>query len=273
MFNFTLFGLLIALSLPGIILVVPRLIQRQMAFIQANVKPGQTVPSQKVIVLVGIIQNLIIIAIPAAIGVALTARVGLAAPILTTLLAGEPIWPQLQPQLMPMLLLTIGGAITMLGGYYALVRSRLDANTLQVIESQRMDLGLSGRLLYGGIVEEILARWGLMTLFIWLGSLIVGEVTAVIVWSSIILAGILFGLGHMPAILAAGAKKTAVLYIAAIGLNLWVSLIFGWLFWQHGLVAAILSHMLLHLIWYPIDRYFYQPTQIENASTTPLASQ
>ena len=259
MFDFALFGLLIGLSLPGIVLVIPRLIQRQMQFIRANVKPGQTVPPHAVLVVVGIIQNLLMIAIPAAVGVALVARVGLAAPVFAALLAGEPIWPLLSQMLPPILVWTALAAVTMLGAYYGFVRLRLDEPTLQLIEDQRMDLGLLGRVLYGGIVEEVLARWGMMTLFVWLGSLLAGEATAVVMWIAIIISGVLFGLLHMPGLLAAGARKSAVFFIAAIGLNLWVSLVFGWLFWQYGLVAAMLSHMWLHLLWYPIDRYFYRP--------------
>jgi hypothetical protein len=38
-----------------------------------------------------------------------------------------------------------------------------------------------------------------------------------------------------------------------IGLNLWASLIFGWLFWQVGLEAAMMAHMLFHLVWWPFD--------------------
>jgi hypothetical protein len=32
-----------------------------------------------------------------------------------------------------------------------------------------------------------------------------------------------------------------------------ISLIFGWLFWQYELVAAMIGHMLFHVVWYPFD--------------------
>jgi hypothetical protein len=45
-----------------------------------------------------------------------------------------------------------------------------------------------------------------------------------------------------------------------ISLNLWASLIFGWLFWQYGLLAAMLAHMLFHLVWWPFDlKYYVRP--------------
>ena len=40
----------------------------------------------------------------------------------------------------------------------------------------------------------------------------------------------------------------------AISLNMVVGLAFGWLFWQHGLLAAIVAHALLHAAWYPLER-------------------
>ena len=52
---------------------------------------------------------------------------------------------------------------------------------------------------------------------------------------------------------AAGAQKSSLLYISAIGTNLWVSLGLGWLYWQYGLIAAVAGHMLFHLAWYPLD--------------------
>jgi hypothetical protein len=43
-----------------------------------------------------------------------------------------------------------------------------------------------------------------------------------------------------------------------IVLNLWATLICGWLFWQYGLLAAIIAHMLYHLIWLPFDLHFFK---------------
>ncbi|MDQ0903305.1 hypothetical protein QFZ80_007133 [Paenibacillus sp. V4I7] len=47
---------------------------------------------------------------------------------------------------------------------------------------------------------------------------------------SIIVSGIAFAAGHAPS------------YAAA-----------GWLFWKHGLAAAIVAHMLVHAAWLPLD--------------------
>ncbi|WP_225852851.1 hypothetical protein, partial [Haemophilus parainfluenzae] len=36
-----------------------------------------------------------------------------------------------------------------------------------VTQAQRLDIAPISRFLYGGITEEILLRWGLMTLLVW----------------------------------------------------------------------------------------------------------
>jgi hypothetical protein len=74
-------------------------------------------------------------------------------------------------------------------------------------------------------------------------------------------SGLLFGLGHAPGYLAAGCQKTPMFFALMISLNLWASLIFGWLFWQYGLLAAMTAHMLFHLIWLPFDLHYYQPME------------
>ncbi|MBV7340124.1 CPBP family intramembrane metalloprotease [Chloroflexi bacterium TSY] len=192
-------------------------------------------------------------AIAAAIGTALAPRVGLRAPFFEALVAKEPVWPALTPQLVPTFLVGIGGSLLFVVVYYGVVRPRLDRQTLMHADNLRRKLGVWGRLLYGGIVEEILTRWGLMSLLVWGGVWLSGAVTSGVVWTAIVITGILFGLGHLPAHFAVGCRKTPIFIGSVIGLNLWVSLIFGWLFWQVGLLAAIVAHMLFHLVWLPFE--------------------
>jgi len=147
-------------------------------------------------------------------------------------------------------------AVPFLLAYYGYIRSRLGKETVRVVEEIRIQLGLSGRLLFGGLVEEILTRWGLMSLVVWLIALVVDPPTSSVYWAAIVISGLLFGVGHLPGFFAAGAQKSSLLYVSAIGTNLWVSLGLGWLFWQYGLIAAVAGHMLFHLAWYPLDLRF-----------------
>lgn len=259
MFDWAVFAVLVAICIPGLVITAPRLIEALQTTIEANLRPGQKLPSQPVLAGLSILQNVVIVTIAAAIGTALAHRGGLGAPFFGALVAREPLWPALTPQLVPMLVVGTGGSLLFLAVYYWIVRPRLDENTVRRSEYLRSKLGVWGRLLYGGIVEEVIVRWGLMSLLVWAGALLFGASTPRVVWMAIVITGILFGLGHLPSHFAVGCRKTPMFIASVIGLNLWVSLIFGWLFWRYGLLAAILVHMLFHLIWLPLDfRYVHR---------------
>lgn len=96
---------------------------------------------------------------------------------------------------------------------------------------------------YGGITEEILLRLFVMTFFIWIGMKIFrkNQPTKVIIIVSIILAAVIFGLGHLP--ITASITKIDMLVVArAIALNGIAGIVFGWLFWKKGLESAMLAH-------------------------------
>lgn len=105
-------------------------------------------------------------------------------------------------------------------------------------------------LLYGGITEEIIMRFGLMTLLAWgASSLLLLENTsggALAVWFAIVLSAVVFGLGHLPAT-AANAALTPTTVAAIVGLNAIAGIAYGWLYWQTSLEMSMVAHMATHL--------------------------
>lgn len=105
-------------------------------------------------------------------------------------------------------------------------------------------------VLYGGITEEILLRWGLLSLLAWIGWRVVqggkGAPHAVVMWSAVVIAALLFGAGHLPAV-AAMVPLTPSLVVRTVALNALGGLVFGWLFWRRSLEAAMVAHMGAHL--------------------------
>lgn len=253
MFNWQLLLLLISVCIPGIILTVPRSLDRMMPRFGDQLAESRQLPSRSVLVLLSTLQSTLLIALFAALGVYAAPRVGLSAPFFEAIISGEPAWPAVKPQLLPTILASVIGAALFLLSYYGFFRPRMDPENVVCMETLRMDLGLLARLLYGGIAEEVLTRWGLLSGLVWLGLTVFGSISPALIWASIILTGILFGLGHLPSYLAAGCRRTPTLISAMVWLNLWASLIFGWLFWQYGLASAMLAHMLFHLLWFPFD--------------------
>ena len=257
MFNWPLFLILVIICIPGLIVAIPSSLKLMQGMTKSQKGRGQKQPSRQTIIIASFVQSLVLVIIAAAVGTALAPRAGLGAPFFEALVtAGTSAWAALQPQLLPAVVLGVAGALVFIAAYFWFFRQRLDAPTLEAIETVRTSLGMKARILYGAIVEEVLIRWGLMTLFVWLGVLLVGEPTDLVMWIAIIVSGILFGLGHTPGIMAAGGQKSTMFYAAEISLNLWAAIIFGWLFWQYGLAAAMIAHGLFHLVWYPFDRRY-----------------
>ncbi|MEL6863765.1 MAG: CPBP family intramembrane glutamic endopeptidase [Bacteroidota bacterium] len=107
---------------------------------------------------------------------------------------------------------------------------------------------LAARFLYGGLTEEILMRFGLMTLLVWIASKIWSASKPIIYWGGIVLAALLFSMGHFPvAYQAVGSPSVGLLTYILIG-NTIGGLIFGWLYWKRGLESAFLAHIFAHVI-------------------------
>jgi membrane protease YdiL (CAAX protease family) len=108
---------------------------------------------------------------------------------------------------------------------------------------------------YGGINEEILLRLFLMSLLVWIFFKIKktedGKPTDTGVWLAIVLAAILFGVGHLPTV-AAVTSLTTMVVVRIVVLNAVCGIIFGWLYWKKGLESAMISHfsadIILHVI-------------------------
>ncbi len=256
MFNWSLFLVLVLVSVPGLLVTIPNLMGRLESAAAERLPPDKPLPARPVIVAATMAQSLLLVAIAAALGTALASHVGLAAPFFQALVSGQSLWTALRPQLMPALVLGIGGALAIVTAYYFFFRPRLDRQTVDSMEELRMALGPWARLLYGGIVEEVLFRWGVLTLLAWLGTVLFGDPTPALMWTVIVVSGVLFGLGHLPSYRLAGCQVTPLFLGLMIVLNLWATLICGWLFWQYGLLAAMIAHMLYHLVWLPFDMHF-----------------
>jgi hypothetical protein len=219
---------------------------------------GKGLPRREVMFAGMLMPPFVLIALAAAGGTALAPRVGFGAPLFEALVSGEPLWPALQPQLLPALGLGVAGALIVIAAYYGFFLRYLDPATINATEGLRHRMGIWGRVLYGGVVEEVLMRWGLMTALVWLGALLVGRPSAGVIWAAILLSGMLFGLGHVPNVLAAGGKPTPALFALAILLNLGVGTLCAWLYWHYGLASAMIGHALFHLVWWPVDVRMYR---------------
>ena len=106
-------------------------------------------------------------------------------------------------------------------------------------------------ILYGGISEELISRWGLMSFFVWMLWRLAaapGPVRAWCFWLGAAAAALLFALAHLPMLYALVDDPSLALMAAVIAGNALPGLLFGWLFWRRGLEAAMLGHASAHMI-------------------------
>lgn len=109
------------------------------------------------------------------------------------------------------------------------------------------------RFLYGGITEEVMVRWGIMSMFVFLLWKIFNRknqtVKPVFYWMGIVCAALLFGAGHLPIAMSLAGdaiNNTLIAYIVLA--NSIFGIIAGWLFWKHGLESAIIAHIFAHVV-------------------------
>lgn len=198
-----------------------------------------------VISLASLAQTALLLALAVWAGVALAPAVDLRAPAFEAVVTGRPIWSALGSQLLPGLMAgVLGGLLLFALGRYA------PAALAQLQE--RFTVPLVARVLYGGITEELLLRWGLMTALVWLAWRFLqhrrGAVRPGFVWLAIAVSAFIFGAGHLPAASALLGAMDANIVAFVIGGNTAFGLLFGYLFWRHGLESAMIAHALSHLV-------------------------
>ena len=108
-----------------------------------------------------------------------------------------------------------------------------------------------GSVVYGGVIEEVMLRLFLMSLFVFIFHKLFGRgVEKPAPWmlvTSNILAALLFAAGHLPATALLMGLSPMVL-VRCFLLNGTFGLLFGWLYRKYGLRYAMLSHAGCHVV-------------------------
>lgn len=244
----------LAISLSAVVAIAFAVPKQIDLMIRLRTADGEALPSRLLLTVGATLQQCILAVGLAAAGAATAPRVGLSAPWFEAVAHDRSkIVSEAAAQLPLALLVGAVSAGAFLWLYYRVFRPRLTDHQVERTESLRMELGLTGRVLMGGVAEEVMFRWGVMSVLAWAVAAVgVGSVAAI--WTAIVVSGVLFGLGHLPGAVAVGVPLTRTIVVMAIVLNLLVAVGFGWLFWRSGLLAAIVAHALVHVLWYPIDR-------------------
>ena len=202
--------------------------------------------------ILSLVQPTLFLTVAVLIGIALAPRVGLSAPAAEALAAGDSPFTALKPQLIPGV---VGGIV---GGVCVVLISLISRPFLLPATIDRISrftalLPLPTRLLYGGITEELLLRWGFMTLIVWAawrvqqkGQNVPGKPYFV---GGILFSSLVFGAGHLPVgylLLPDAFSLALVLFI--IFANSVFGIVAGYLYWTRGLESAMIAHIVCHLV-------------------------
>jgi membrane protease YdiL (CAAX protease family) len=211
----------------------------------------ETPPPTPLLKVLSLIQPAVILAVAVLVGVALASKVGLSSPLAEAAVNGKNVISALKPQIVP-------GIIGGLAGGLAIVLTGLLSKTFLSPEviSRMAEWGqllpIPTRLLYGGITEELLLRWGLMTFLVWAGWRLFqkgqNKPKSVYFVVAILISSIVFGLGHLPIAFLLFPQITAALIVFVIVANSLFGFIAGYLYWKKGLESAMIAHMLAHIV-------------------------
>ncbi|GAB4572964.1 MAG: CPBP family intramembrane metalloprotease [Anaerolineae bacterium] len=244
--NWTLFGVLVAGGALGAVAIIPY------AFAISRDRLAQLPLPPRVLALAQFAQALVLTALAAGLGLLAARPIGLGAPVLEALLAGEPV-----SDLGPMSLLAVGagvaaGAVIVIlqVGVVYRVAPELRAKSVRIPLWKRFIAGF-----YGGINEEILMRLGVLSGAAWVLSRLwpgaEGALAPGVFWAANLLAALVFGVGHLGAAASLTRLTPAVIGLVLV-LNGIGGVVFGWLYGQYGLLAAMIAHfsadMVLHVI-------------------------
>lgn len=200
-----------------------------------------------VVSLASLAQSAVLLALAVWAGVALAPEVGLRAPASEAAVTARPLAPALRPQLLPGLIAGVAGGMLL----FAVVRY---APAALVEVQERFAPPLLARMLYGGITEELLLRWGVMTTLVWLAWRLLqrrrGTPRPGYIWLAIVASALLFGAGHLPAAAMLVGRLSVDIVVFVVAANTAFGVLFGYLFWRHGLEAAMIAHGTAHAVNY-----------------------
>ena len=249
-FSWRLFWLLFSAGVFSALAMIPFAIDLFGPIISSQPAPSQSLPLPFLIA-IGVVQNLLLIAAMVFVGLKLGSRLGLGAPILASLVEGKGPGRSWRRSLLTGVIIGVVIGVVLLVLVFLLVPL---LPNLPFVAAAKITIWK--RVLvcfYGGIYEELLMRWFLLTLIAWIAAKVAKDKADVLTsrafWIANILVAILFGLGHLPAA-SLVMPITPLVVAAALSLNGIAAIAFGLLYRNRGLESAMIAHFTADFVLY-----------------------
>jgi hypothetical protein len=197
---------------------------------------------------ISVAESAVLLALMVWLGAVFAKRVGLGSPVIEAVCQSGSVYAVIKPQIIPAV---IGGVIcgAFLLLFFAEAAAFLPAEFIAAGEN--LALPWYTKLLYGGITEEVLVRWGVMSFLVWLFYRATQKTTAPVRAHNYVLAivvsALVFAAAHLPIALTLSPEPTVPLFLYIIFGNATFGFVAGYLFWKRGLECAMVAHMVAHL--------------------------
>lgn len=222
--------------------------------------------SLNILLLLSVLQNTILFAVVIGVGLLAEHQIGLSNPILQALITGREVDQAMLLHMLIALLLGIGsGGILLIADLFFLpyLPDKLLQTALKTTQMENFTASF-----YGGINEELLTRLFGVSVIAWLVSRFwhtsTELPTTAVFLSAIMIMALLFALGHLPALKSVSEKITPLLLSRTILLNMIVGLICGWLFWNYGIITAMIAHFSADIIYHVCGTFVLQRKYAKN---------
>ena len=243
------FGITLLAGLPGIVALA--------AYVYRSTPP-EAVPaglSRPVLAVLSGLNPLLLLAVACLIGAYAAPRAGLRSYLLDRVEGGEGVGERLRSEVGLAVAVGVAGSLLVIALDAALapfVAFDLPQSAIGTARPTVVDVLAYApvRFLYGGITEELLLRFGLMSALALGGWVVTGRSGEApgpgVMWVAIAVSAVLFGVGHLPA-LAQAVELTPALVARTVLLNAVAGVAFGWLYWRRSLEAAMIAHAAFHV--------------------------
>lgn len=256
-FNSRLFWILLSAGFAGVASFL--LVDLEALIALLPKRPGMEIPEMTTTLkLLSLVQPSLFLAVAVAIGVVLAPKVGLSAPVAEALANGGDKLSPLKPQIFPGIVggLLAGISIVVIAAAF---NAYLPVEVVRLVSEFGKILPLPTRLLYGGVTEELLLRWGFMTVLVWVAWRFVqrgeGAPKRLHFILAIVVSSVVFGIGHLPVAFMLVPEPTLALVLFVITANSAFGIFGGQLYWRRGLESAMIAHAVTHIVLFTA-RYF-----------------
>lgn len=231
-----IFAVLWLLGMPGMSALVWSIVPQWLDFHAVPLRTGHP-PGLQLLLLA------LVLALAVGIGVLLAPRVGLAAPVLTTWIAGRSPRQALRNLWLP----GISGGV--IGAAWLVTAAVLWPDSLKAAEPLYA-MSLLPKMLYGGLTSELLMRWGVLAVVFWgvwrpMGGK--AAPTRAMGWTAVVLCALLWAVIHWQLAEWLLGPLPWLMLVHVMIFKAVYGLMAGFLCWRYGLEAALLAHLLTYL--------------------------